>query len=212
MADATAGPGFSKDRKAPVRRFGKSEVTIYGGDTARALLAAVARRSIASNCRQYCLCLFKATINYSRCSKRRYHLAIRQISGVHSQRVAGLRGHPRVIFHATYRRPYNPSHSREMSSARSPDPAHRVANLTKRRFLSQRWNYKLTDWAKKMPTRQIISNYLDYQRDRWDRAFHCDALLERGGDARGMHREGTDWHRAVWGARRNPRCRQRQQR
>ena len=32
------GPGFSKDRKAPVRRFGKSEVTIYGGDTARALL------------------------------------------------------------------------------------------------------------------------------------------------------------------------------
>jgi hypothetical protein len=32
------GPGFLKDRKAPVRRFGKSEVTIYGGDTARALL------------------------------------------------------------------------------------------------------------------------------------------------------------------------------
>ena len=32
------GPGFLKDRKAPVRHFGKSEVTIYGGDTARALL------------------------------------------------------------------------------------------------------------------------------------------------------------------------------
>jgi hypothetical protein len=32
------GPGFLKDRKAPVRRFGRSEVTLYGGDTARALL------------------------------------------------------------------------------------------------------------------------------------------------------------------------------
>jgi hypothetical protein len=32
------GPGFLKDRKAPVRRFGRSEVTIYGGDTARGLL------------------------------------------------------------------------------------------------------------------------------------------------------------------------------
>jgi len=32
------GPGFLEDRKVPVRRFGKSEVTIYGGDTARALL------------------------------------------------------------------------------------------------------------------------------------------------------------------------------
>ncbi|MGC1322135.1 MAG: hypothetical protein WA849_08135, partial [Candidatus Udaeobacter sp.] len=30
--------GFLKDRKAPVRRFGRLEVTIYGGDTARALL------------------------------------------------------------------------------------------------------------------------------------------------------------------------------
>jgi hypothetical protein len=32
------GPGSLKDRKAPVRRFGRSEVTIYDGDTARALL------------------------------------------------------------------------------------------------------------------------------------------------------------------------------
>jgi hypothetical protein len=32
------GPGSLKDRKAPVRRFGRSEVTIYGGATARALL------------------------------------------------------------------------------------------------------------------------------------------------------------------------------
>ena len=32
------GPGFLKDRKVPVRRFGNSEVTIYSGDTARALL------------------------------------------------------------------------------------------------------------------------------------------------------------------------------
>jgi hypothetical protein len=32
------GPGFLKDRKVPVRRFGNSEVTIYGGGTARALL------------------------------------------------------------------------------------------------------------------------------------------------------------------------------
>jgi hypothetical protein len=32
------GPGSLKDRKAPVRRFGRLEVTIYGGDTARGLL------------------------------------------------------------------------------------------------------------------------------------------------------------------------------
>jgi hypothetical protein len=32
------GPGLLKDRNAPVRRFGRSEVTIYDGDTARALL------------------------------------------------------------------------------------------------------------------------------------------------------------------------------
>jgi hypothetical protein len=32
------GSGFLKDRKTPVRRFGRSEVTTYAGDTARALL------------------------------------------------------------------------------------------------------------------------------------------------------------------------------
>jgi hypothetical protein len=71
--------------------------------------------------------LCKATINYSRCSKRRYHLAIRRISGAYSQRVAGFRGLPRVTFHITYRKPYDPSYFRELSSARSPHPAHRAA-------------------------------------------------------------------------------------
>lgn len=103
-------------------------------------------------------CLFKATINYSRCSKRCYHLAIRQISGAQWQRVAGFRGHLRAIFHATCRRPYDLSHFRELRSARSPNPAHRAANLTNRRFLSQRWNYKPKIGRKKIHVRQTISN------------------------------------------------------
>ena len=63
------GPGFLKDRKAPVRRFGKSEVTIYGGDTARALLQQWRRRSVASNCRQYCR-VFSRRLSTTRAARR----------------------------------------------------------------------------------------------------------------------------------------------
>ena len=99
------GPGFSKDAEGACPAIREVRSYHLWRRNRSSVAEAVARRSIASNCRQYCRVLFKATINYSRCSKRRCHLAIRQIIGVHSQRVAGLRGHPLVIFHTTYRRP-----------------------------------------------------------------------------------------------------------